>query len=51
MDLELINKEIFKNIKEDDEKLAILVIAEEAYNKGFNEGCEKMFKILKGGGK
>ena len=46
MNLELINKEIFKNIKEDNARLAMLAIAEEAYNIGFNEGFKKGSKSV-----
>ena len=41
MDLVSINKRIFENIKEDDTRLAMLAMAEEAYNTGFNEGFKK----------
>ena len=46
MNLELINKKIFENIKEDNVRLVMLAIAEEAYNKGFNEGYEKGSKSV-----
>ena len=46
MYLELINKKIFENIKEDNVRLVMLSIAEEAYNKGFNEGYEKGSKSI-----
>jgi hypothetical protein len=46
MDLELINKKIFANVKDDDTRLVILAIAEEAYNKGFNDGFKKGSKSV-----
>jgi len=46
MKLESVNKKIFANVKDDDVRLAILTIVEEAYNLGFNEGYEKGSKSI-----
>jgi len=46
MGLESMNKKIFANIKEDDARLVVLAIAEEAYSMGFNEGYEKGSKSI-----